>query len=103
MDAIAQEMPGIQREPMTFSARGTWNADELCLFYQQTPGWTLSKGIFSGHKKNKTRMTFLASCNADGLEKMPLMMIGTAQNPRSLKNNQDRSLGATTTRTKKLG
>eukprot|EP00171_Calliarthron_tuberculosum_P004123 IDg4123t1 len=93
MDAIEHQMPRIQRLIMTFSARDTWNADEFGLFYRQPPCWTLSNGVVSGQKKEKTRMTFLACCNGDGSEKMKLMVIGTARNPRPFKKKSGQDLG----------
>lgn len=93
MEAIAQHMPRIHRLIMTFEARDTWNADEFGLFYRQPPGWTLSNGTVSGHKKDKTRLTFLACCNADGSEKIKLMAIGSALNPRAFKKKSGQELG----------
>lgn len=93
MVALQNEMPRIHRLLTTFAARDTWNADEFGLFYRQPPGWTLSKNVVSGHKKEKTRMTFLACSNADGSEKMKLMMIRTAMNPRAFKKKSGEELG----------
>jgi len=47
----------------------------------------------AGHKKEKTRITCLACCNSDGTEKMPLMVIGSALNPRPFKKKSGQELG----------
>lgn len=92
-EAIAKKMPCIHMLMMTFDARDIWNADEFGLFYRQPPSWTLSRKVVSGSKKEKTRITFLACCNADGTEKMPLMIIGSALNPRAFKKKSGQELG----------
>lgn len=91
--AIEQHMPRIERIIMTFQARDTWNADEFGLFYRQPPGWTLSNGVVSGQKKDKTRITFLACCNGDGSEKMKLMVVGRAAVPRAFNKKSGHELG----------
>ena len=70
-----------------------WNADEFGLSYRQPPSWTLAIGTVSGCKKEKNRLTFLACCNNDGSEKMPLMIIGNAERPRAFKKKYGRELG----------
>lgn len=91
--AIAHHMPRIKRIMMTFSARDIWNADEFGLFYRQPSNWTLCKGNVSGHKKEKSRLSLLACCNADGFEKLPLTIIGNAERPRAFKKRSGRDLG----------
>lgn len=93
IDKLAEEMPRLERIISTFAERDTWNADEFGLFYRQPPGWTLSRKVLSGHKKDKTRISVLAACNADGSENMPLMFIGSAAKPRSFKKKSAADLG----------
>lgn len=78
---------------MKFSARDMWNAVEFGLFYRQPLGWKLEKFSVFGHKKDKTQIKFFECCNADGYEKMPLMVIGTVLNPRPFKKNSGQELG----------
>lgn len=92
-EAIVNQMPRIHMLMMNFDARDTWNADEFDLFYRQPPSWTISGNVVSGHKKEESRITFLACCNADGTEKMPLMIIGSALNLRALKMKSGQELG----------
>jgi hypothetical protein len=43
-----------------------------------------------GHKQNKECLTLAVCCNADGLDKLPLLVIGKYENPRCFKNvNRD--------------
>ena len=64
--AIELHMPRILRIVTSFAACDVWNADEFGLYYRQPPGWTLSKRVPAGRKKEKSRLTFLGCCNADG-------------------------------------
>lgn len=92
-DAVSHQMPRIERIVMTFANKDVWNADEFGLYYRQPSGWTLCKRAVSGHKKEKSRLTFLACCNSDGSEKMPLMIIGHAERPRPFGRKYGRDLG----------
>jgi hypothetical protein len=43
-----------------------------------------------GRKQNKERLTLAVCCNVDGLDKLPLLVIGKYENPRYFKNvNRD--------------
>lgn len=46
------------------------------------PKITIGLGRLRGKKKSKLRATFLACSNADGTERYPLLVIGSAENPR---------------------
>lgn len=70
---------------MTYAERDTWNANEFGLFCRQPPSWSLSRKVVSGHKKEKTRISVLAACNADGSGKISLLFIGSIENPRAFK------------------
>lgn len=58
-----------------------------------TSGCSTAKGAVSGHKKNKMRIMFLVCYNADGSEKITLMVIGTALNSRPFKKKVRASAG----------
>lgn len=77
---------------MAYCVRDIWNFDVFGLFYRQPSGWTLCKSVVVGHKKKKLRLPFLAWCNADDFEKMLLMIIGLAQNPRAFNENSGKDL-----------
>lgn len=93
--AITEHWPRLCRLMMTYEARDVWNADEFGLFFRQPLGWTLSpkEKKPSGHKKDKTRITFLPCCNSDGSEKMPLMIIGRSEKPRAFGKSSGCELG----------
>lgn len=61
-----------------------FNLDEAALFYKMLPNRTFtSRGeACAGAKQRKDRITILFGANAAGDEKLPLLIIGKAQNPR---------------------
>ena len=67
-----------------FPVNNVFNADETALFYrlQSSKTFTLKteKQMF-GKKLDKARVTLLVACNAVG-EKLPLLCLGKAKNPR---------------------
>ncbi|XP_055711347.1 jerky protein homolog-like [Phlebotomus papatasi] len=66
-----------------------YNADETGLNYRRLPNKTLvekNRRSAPGFKVNKERVSVLACANATGLHKLPLFVIGKAQNPRAFKN-----------------
>ncbi|XP_045520537.1 tigger transposable element-derived protein 4-like [Pieris brassicae] len=71
-----------------YKPRDIFNADEFGLFFKLMPdksyvfkGETCHGGIVS-----KERLTVLSCANSDGSEKLPLLVIGKAKNPRCFKN-----------------
>ncbi|UYV82433.1 hypothetical protein LAZ67_21002131 [Cordylochernes scorpioides] len=69
-------------------ARDVFNVDETGLFFKCTPDKTLAfkHEKCHGGKLSKERVTLLVGANMDGSEKLPLLMIGKAANPRCFKN-----------------
>lgn len=70
-----------------YPLKDVFNCDESGLFFQMAPDKTIAPSSFSGRKVQKERFTFLACCNADGTEKLPLVFIGKAKKPRCFKKN----------------
>ncbi|KAK9679721.1 DDE superfamily endonuclease [Popillia japonica] len=64
------------------------NADKFGLFFKLMPDkYYVFKGeTCHGGKASKERLTVLACANSDGSEKLRLLVIGKAKNPRCLKN-----------------
>jgi hypothetical protein len=64
-----------------------YNCDESGLFYKMMPNRTLAtKGEeVHGSKKSKERVTLMFCANADGTDKMKMMVIGKYRNPRCFK------------------
>ena len=54
----------------------------LVFFFKLPPNSTVGPGRLSGRKKKKDRVTFLACPNYDRTERLPLVVIRTAQKPR---------------------
>ncbi|XP_066152183.1 jerky protein homolog-like [Euwallacea fornicatus] len=66
-----------------------YNADESGLFWKLLPDKTLvhsNEAMAPGRKSRKERITFLACTNGDGTQKLRLLVIGKAKNPRPYKN-----------------
>jgi hypothetical protein len=43
---------------------------------------SLATKQLEGRKQNKERLTLAVCCSADGLDKLPLLIIGKYENPR---------------------
>jgi len=71
-----------------FAAKDIFNADEFGLFFKLMPDKSFihkdEKCV--GGKLSKERLTVLACANSDGLEKLPLLIIGKSKNPRCFKH-----------------
>ncbi|XP_030760813.1 jerky protein homolog-like [Sitophilus oryzae] len=66
-----------------------YNADESALYWKMLPEKTLVRSqekTAPGRKISKERVTFLVCCNADGSQKLKLLVVGKAKNPRAFKN-----------------
>ena len=66
-----------------------YNCDEIGLCYRMVPIKTLaakSERSASAMKKQKERVTVMCCSNATGMYKLPLVVIGKAQNPRCFKH-----------------
>ncbi|XP_064423274.1 tigger transposable element-derived protein 4-like [Latimeria chalumnae] len=70
-----------------YQPRDVFNIDETGLFYKLLPNRTLAlKGEeCHGGKHSKERITLLVGSNMDGSEKLKLLVIGKAKQPRCLK------------------
>ncbi|XP_018900654.2 tigger transposable element-derived protein 4 [Bemisia tabaci] len=71
-----------------YTAKDTYNADELGLFYNLLPNKSLVvKGDnCHGGKLSKQRVTVLLCFNSDGSHKLKPLVIGKSQKPRCFKN-----------------
>jgi len=80
-----------------FQLHDIYNLDEFALFWKLLPSRTLDSNSNSkaakGDKKSKCRVTGVVCCNADGSHKLKPIIIGHAENPRSLKGVNRNSLG----------
>ncbi|XP_029048965.1 jerky protein homolog-like [Osmia bicornis bicornis] len=72
-----------------------FNAKETDLYFKMTPNESLglkTECLISDNRKIKDKISVMACCNATGSMKMPLLVIGKYQKPRSLKNLAPRLL-----------
>lgn len=77
----------ISSEISEFKPSDIFNMDETALFYDFIGDKTLSiQACTRGTKNSKQRITIALTCNANGTEKLPILVIGTAGNPRAFKN-----------------
>ncbi|KAE8204004.1 hypothetical protein CF327_g7740 [Tilletia walkeri] len=91
LDKLASELPGIQLKTSKYALKDTFNMDETALFWRLQPDTGLATELIAGNKQDKTRVTLVACCNADGSEKIELWVLGQYQNPRAL-NKINRNL-----------
>lgn len=77
-------LPGLLQK---FALCDIFNCDEFGLFFRCLPDKTMAfkEDKCYGGKKSKERITVLVGCNADGSEKLPLLVIGKSHNPRCFK------------------
>ena len=78
-------MPNFKQLVNKHSPKDVFNADECGLFYCMAPDRTIAREASPGRKMAKYRITILPCANADGSEKIELMVIGSSKMPRVLK------------------
>ena len=86
-DSLVKHMEG-------YDAKDIFNADELGLFHSLLPSKTHAvkgKKLING-KSSKIRVTILLGANMSGDEKLPVLLIGRAQNPRCFKGMKTKPL-----------
>lgn len=67
---------GLWEKKSGYSAENILNADDIRPQFRILPDHTILDRQLSAHKKDKTRMTCLACCNATGSENFPFRIIG---------------------------
>ena len=90
-DSVDEEVinnwePRLHEMISDFDQKDVYNLDETALFYQLLPNKTYSFSTESGFgcKKLKSRITLLLITNADGSDRMAIM-IGKSQKPRAFR------------------
>jgi hypothetical protein len=84
--AAHEEMRALQTICGEFEEDNIFNMDETGLYWRMSPSSGLSTTSIRGVKRDKARITLVFGCNATGSEKLPLWVLGTAKQPRALKN-----------------
>lgn len=79
-----ENLPNILKN---YEPKNVYNLDETGLFYKLMPSKTIAfkNEDCSGGKWSKERLTVLVGANADGSDKLPLLVIGKSANPRCFK------------------
>lgn len=72
-------MPAVREQCREYSKKDIFNMDESALFYKLGPSKTLGSKPVPGPKKSKQRLTMVLCCNADGLERSDILLIGKAK------------------------
>lgn len=93
-NAIRNKIPGLLRIIRNFAEKDVWKADEFDLFNCQHPTWSLSSTTVSDFKKEKNRLTFLASCNKFEFQRIPLMIIDNFERPRTFNRKYGKEVKA---------
>lgn len=78
---------------ISYAPKDIFNAKECGLFYSFAPDKTINPNRASNRDKVKDKVTFLPCCNADGSEKLELMVIGKRRNPRAFSSKTGAELG----------
>lgn len=86
-------MTEVQRILQDYSLEDVYNFDETDYYYRMQPDRRLCTEQLEGVKKDKLRITVALTCNGTGSHKLPLWVIGTAENPRCFKNINRDALG----------
>ena len=80
---INETLPALRNR---YADKDLYNADETAVFWRALSGKSFvlpeERGKVRGKKQHKDRLTALVCFNAEG-DKLPLLLIGTAENPRS--------------------
>lgn len=67
-----------------FHPAGVYNMDETALYYKAVPRTSVCLLRAPALKRNKARVTMVVATNAGGGDKLPLVILGKAENPRWL-------------------
>jgi hypothetical protein len=84
-----------------YEKRNIFNMDETAMYYCKAPDRTISPNPVFGRKKSKKRMTVAVTTNADGSEKLPLLFVGSARQPRCFNKSSPEQLGISYSSTSK--
>ena len=76
-----------------YEAKDVYNLDETALYYWKPTTKTISTEPISGSKSDMKRLTVTGAANADGTEKLPLLLVGSAVKPRCFEMQSDESHG----------
>lgn len=79
---VAAERTRMRRLLSRYEKKDQFNVDESSFFPAAPPDRSLCSVPMPGKKQDKFRITASFACNADGTEKLPILFIGKAVQPR---------------------
>ncbi|GET64012.1 CENP-B homolog protein 2-like [Rhizophagus irregularis DAOM 181602=DAOM 197198] len=92
IDELPQMRAELREILQAYELKDIWNCDETALFWRLEPSKTIAHDPVLGKKRPKKRVSILATCNASGDERLPLVFIHKYETPRALKGIEKRSL-----------
>ncbi|GET50687.1 CENP-B homolog protein 2-like [Rhizophagus irregularis DAOM 181602=DAOM 197198] len=92
IDELPQMRAELREILQAYELKDIWNCDETALFWRLEPSKTIAHDPVLGKKRPKERVSILATCNASGDERLPLVFIHKYETPRALKGIEKRSL-----------
>lgn len=92
-DAASRAASKIKETLEQYAPQDRWNAHEFGLYFSKQPVLSDSGQTANVPTIDKSRITFLACCNSDGSEKLPLMSIGSKKAPQSFQAKTALELG----------
>lgn len=103
LEAARLGREGMRKLTDLYALSNIYNMNETSLYYRQELKKTLSrKKKVSGRKLSKNRLTLCLAVNADGSDKLPPLLIGTAKTPHDLRGHDvSKELGLTYTNSPK--
>ena len=75
-----------------YELRDIWNCDKTVLFLRLLPCKTIAHSPVLGKKRPKECVSILATCNASGDKKLPLLFIHKHETPHVLRGIEKKSL-----------
>ncbi len=76
-----------------YAEQDVYNMDETGLFWRLSPSSGLASQSLPGRKKSERRISAVLCANARGDDKLPLLLIGHAKQPRALRNVNIEAMG----------
>lgn len=92
-ELLRAHLPKLIANRSHYKLEHIFNCDRSGLCYQKDPDRTIAHCSLRGMKSQKSRLTFMAYCSADGSHRLPLLFIGTSSSPRRFKRKSSAELG----------
>ncbi|KZT51780.1 DDE-domain-containing protein, partial [Calocera cornea HHB12733] len=92
---LEKERTALKQITDHYALRDSFNMDETGLFGKMPPNRTLATKQLSGRKKEKHRLSYAFTINADGSEKLAPLVIGRFANPRCFQGKKAKEYGHT--------